>query len=221
MVVDICELPAPILPSGAPARSSATPRQPRRLLTGAAHHIVTRGNERRRLFFAPADYERFLCLMASAKERYAVKVLGVTLMPNHVHAILQQEADGAVSDYLHWVLGSFALSLRARTGTVGHGHVFQSRFWSDPLLEQLRFLTALRYVEANPVRAELVRHAGEWRWCSLALRQQRSRLLDPLPIELPARWDELVNRQQPESELREIRQPRQTQTPAALRAEGR
>jgi REP-associated tyrosine transposase len=84
-------------------------------------------------------------------------------MPNHYHAIMRPTRAGALSAYLHWVQGCYACELRASTQTKGHGHVFQQRFWSGPIFDERHFLTAMRYVEGNPVAAQLVTQADAWR----------------------------------------------------------
>jgi putative transposase len=185
------------------------PRRRRHIITGCAHHVINRGNDRRRLFSTRDDYETFLRLLWLGKQRSEVKVFGMCVMPNHFHGIVQPDCDGALSHYLHWVLGNYAAAFRSRTGTVGHGHVFQRRFWSDPIKDSLQFLTVLRYVEANPWRAHLVTRAEEWPWSSVTLREQCKlfSLLDPLPFELPDKWIDVVNQQQPTAELKTVRGP--------------
>jgi putative transposase len=170
--------------------------------------VINRGNERRCIFREDTDYERFLHLLASAKSRYPVRVYGVCLMPNHFHALIQPTCEGALSAYLQWVLGRYACDLRSLTGTTGLGHVFQRRFWSDPILDERHFLSVLRYIEANPVRARLVERAESWPWGSLALRDVTPQpVLDPLLIALPLEWTALVNRVQPPAELAALRNP--------------
>jgi REP-associated tyrosine transposase len=181
-------------------------RKPRRAVTGYPHHVVNRGNDRRRLFFTHADYDSFLHLMVVGKARYAVKIYGVALMPNHFHAVVVPEADTALSGYLQWVAGSYASHLRARTNTTGHGHVFQRRFWSDPILGHHHFLSVLRYIEANPREGQLVNRCEEWPWTSAALRTRLEHpLLDPLPIVLPRDWPILLDLPQPAKEVEAIR----------------
>jgi hypothetical protein len=68
---------------------------------------------------------------------------------------------------------------------------------------------ALRYVEANALRAKLAERAQEWRWGSLWVRlhgppEQRA-MLGPLPIALPEDWTTLVNELQPDPELNQVR----------------
>ena len=181
------------------------PRQSRNIVTGRAHHVTNRGNDRRCLFFEDSDYDEFLRLMRMGKQRYNVKVFGVTLMPNHFHGEIQPEEDGALSGYLHWVLGSKASDFRNRTNTVGHGHVFQGRFWSGPINDSSHFLRVLRYIEGNPRHAGLVGRAEDWPWSSIRLRENKDPLLDPLPLPLPDRWLDLVNQPQSNKELKKLR----------------
>jgi putative transposase len=172
------------------------PRRRRNVITGYPFHVTNRGVERRRIFLEEADYEQFLELIAAGRQRFRVSVFGLCLMPNHFHLVLRPDEDRALSAYLHWVQGSYSWKLRARTQTLGHGHVLQQRFWSGLIEDGFHMLNVLRYVEANPVAAQLVKHAQDWPWSSLALRQsQRIPALDPLPIALPLDWADRVNAQ--------------------------
>lgn len=175
---------------------------------GCPFHVVNRGVERRRIFRTPGEYREFLRLLNVAKQRYHVMVFGFCLMPNHFHAVLQPEIDGALSAYMQWVQARYACDLRMLSGTIGQGHVFQRRFWSDAIADAGHFFRVLRYVEANAHRSALVRRAEHWPWSSLALRRKSTRLLDPLPWPLPNDWTQLVNAEQPDGELASIRHPK-------------
>ena len=48
------------------------------------------------------------------------------------------------------------------------GHVWQGRFRSPVIQDDEHLLVALRYIEANPLRAALVSELGEYRWSSYA-----------------------------------------------------
>jgi putative transposase len=182
------------------------PRRARSVINGYPHHVVNRGNDRRRLFYTDADYLRLLRLMVVGKSRYPVKIYGLGIMPNHFHWMVAPEADGALAGYLRWVSGSYASDLRARTNTVGYGHVFQRRYWSDAILEYDHCLSVLRYIEGNPFRDGLVSRAEDWPWTSIAWRLRApDGLLDPLPFELPRDWLTIVNVPQPPKEIERIR----------------
>ncbi len=88
-----------------------------------------------------------------------------------------------------------------------NGHIWQGRFKAFPIQQDGHYLTVLRYVERNPVRAGLVARAEHWRWSSLYPAQgpQALRLLSPGPVERPNRWLALVNRTESERELDALR----------------
>ena len=77
------------------------------------------------------------------------------------------------------------------------------------------FLTVLRYVERNALRANLVKQAEDWTWGSL---NWRSRATAPLrlaacPVPLPEDWADLVNAPHTEQELAALRNSVNRQSP--------
>ncbi len=69
--------------------------------------------------------------------------------------------------------------------------------------------TVLRYVERNPLRANLVERAQDWRWSSLGRYTQGDdkarQLLAPWPIPRPKNWVSRVNRAEGKKELEAVR----------------
>jgi putative transposase len=195
------ELPAtravigPILCLLIPHKGGTTmPRKPRFRAAGIPYHVVNRGNDRKVIFRDHFDNTAFMELLAAGARRVPVRVFGYCAMRNHFHLLIQPETDNALSAYMEWVTGRYACTFRQQTETLGHGHVFQRRFWSAPVQGIERFILTLRYIEANPPRAQLVAGAEEWEWSSLTDRAGRQRgILAPLPLALPDRWVEHVN----------------------------
>ena len=85
-------------------------------------------------------------------------------------------------------------------------------------------LAVLRYAEANPWRAKLVEHAGEYRWSSFGAHGEgrADALLDPVePYEQLAvrpawrrrRWSAYVHQEPEEQELAAIRRSNETGLP--------
>lgn len=170
-----------------------------------AHHVVNRGNDRQKIFRKRCDYMTFLELVVAGVRRFPVMVYSLCLMPNHFHAMIQPDTDNALSAYMEWVTGQYACAFRQRTETVGHGHVFQRRFWSTPIRDDQAFITVMRYVEANPRRADLVEWAEDWEWNSLAHRAEGWLWLSAPPVVLPPAWESFVNTPMPSEVLSRIR----------------
>ncbi len=170
------------------------PRPLRITPPGVPFHVLNRGNEKRKLFRRPRDYDAFVRLLEESAGRFPVAYLAYCLMPNHWHFVMVGNTDRAISEALQWVTGCHACDLRRSEGTVGHGHVYQSRFHGFAIGSTYHLLNVMRYVEANAYRASLVERAEEWRWGSLWDRPRMStNVLAPLNCPLPEDWSEIVN----------------------------
>jgi hypothetical protein len=58
------------------------------------------------------------------------------------------------------------------------------------------YLTVLRYIEANPFRAKIVKDSRDWLYSSLAIRnglEKEGLVIDKGPAKLPVNWNRLVN----------------------------
>ena len=182
------------------------PRPLRFLPAGSVHHVVNRGNDKKTLFENTRDFEEFLRLIAFAKHRATIRITSYSLMRNHWHFVLWPEQDGQIQDFLHLLTTTHAIRRRRLTCTVGHGHIYQDRYHAAAIWSERYYLNAVRYVEANALRANLVKSAEKWRWSSLYERLGHDRgILDDGPMPLPADWLAIVNTNQPDDEVTEIR----------------
>ena len=116
-------------------------------------------------------------------------------MVNHWHLLLWPHEDGDVSRFLHWLTGTHASRYRRRTKTIREGAVYQSRFRAVGVVDSLHFLRVCRYIERNPLEAQLVERAEEWQWSSARQRGQVDVEfpMDEGPLPLPADWLAIVN----------------------------
>jgi putative transposase len=170
------------------------PRSRRHAPVGYALHVTNRATDGRQLFFEVTDYQRFIDLMIDAREHHHVRIHAYCVMPNHFHIIIVAIERGAVSACLQRLTVRHSCQVRKDTATQGRGHVYQGRFGSQTILSDVDFLRVQKYVEANPLKAKLVRRAEDWKWSSLWERETGGRaLLDPSPVALPAGWVEIVN----------------------------
>jgi putative transposase len=184
------------------------PRRPCAGTAGVVFHVLNRGVRRMTLFESPTDYYAFLALLARAQRRVPVSLLSYCLMPNHFHLVLLPEGDRDLSSFMFWLTMLHSLRWHALHGTRGTGPVYQGRFKALPVQTDSHFLRLCRYVERNPLRANLVTRAEAWPWSSLSQRLglRRPVRLSPWPVEIPHDWTVLVNADRGESETHEIRQ---------------
>jgi len=181
------------------------PRTKRACVGGICYHVITRGNRKAVVFHDEFDYAAFVGLMVAACERVPLRILAYCLMPNHVHLVLWPKLADEVSRWMHWVLTTHVRHYHLRYGT--DGRVWQGRFKAFPIQQDHHFLAVLRYVERNPLRANLVNRAESWTWSSLGSTSgdQGQGLLDLGPVPRYADWVDFVNQPLPDNELRSLR----------------
>jgi putative transposase len=179
------------------------PRVARQLQRGYCYHLLNRGNRRETLFLDRFDYSAFMKLLAGMRAGYDLRLLAYCLMPNHFHLVLRAEATGAVSEAMQWAQTSYVSRFRVRYGSTGH--IFQGRFKSFPVQDDQHLLTVMRYVERNPVRANLVDRAVDWRWSSTRWRGRPNDLLDESPVRLGDDWHDYVDSPQTATEVATLR----------------
>ena len=194
---------------------SVMPRRARSIVGGMVYHVLNRAVRRERLFKRDADYEAFERVLEEAHDREPIRILSYCLMPNHWHLVVWPRLghDDQVSEFMRWLTLTHAQRWHAHFKTTGTGPIYQGRFKAFPVQDDKHLWTVLRYVERNPLRANLVRRAEDWRWSSLwrwSCGDERGRLLlSPLPESAgrrPRDWIQLVNQPHTERELAQIRQ---------------
>jgi putative transposase len=158
------------------------------------YHVLNRANGRLRIFRKDRDFLAFEQILATGLATFSMRLCGYCLMGNHWHLLLWPQADGDLSRFMRWVTLTHTQRYHRAHATVGIGHLYQGRYKSFPVQSDPYYLKVLRYIEANPVRAGLVRHADQWGWSSFAVRQGRESAvtLSAGPVALPANWAALV-----------------------------
>ena len=191
------------------------PRRPRTATGGYVYHVLNRGVARATLFHKHGDYVAFERVLHQAKDTCPMRLLAYCLMPNHFHLILWPQQDGELSDFLHWLTLTHTMRWHAHYHSGGTGPLYQGRFKSFPIQDDEHLLTVCRYVERNPLRANLVPKAEAWPWSSLARRVEGRGLdlVDDGPVPLPANWLEHVNAVETAGDLAALRRAVQRGTP--------
>jgi len=103
--------------------------------------------------------------MAQWCDRYAVDIWAYCLMPNHIHLIaVPSDKEG-----LRLAVGEAhrRYTRRINFSKGWRGHLWQERFFSF-VMDERYLLACARYIENNPVRAELADRPEQWPWSSAA-----------------------------------------------------
>jgi putative transposase len=183
------------------------PRRLRFADGGYAYHVLNRGVGKMRLLGKERDFEAFEEVIAEAKARLPMRVLGWCVLSTHWHFVLWPRGDGDLSEFMRWLTVTHTQRWHAAHRTGGTGPLYQGRFKSFPIEEDDHLGTVLRYVERNALRANLVKQAETWRWSSLwhRVHGNEAGLVDDGPLALPRGWLKHVQSPQTEAELEALR----------------
>lgn len=184
------------------------PRVARIVIPDFPHHITQRGNNRQDVFFLDDDRLVYLNLLKEQAEKFGLQVQGWCLMTNHIHLIATPRDEDSLARAVgrtHFLYTQYINRMHRRSG-----HLWQNRFYSCPLGRR-HYLTALRYVECNPVRARLHRLAWKYKWSSAAAhigQGDPTGLIDTQQWANHSRglnWKELLQEIQPDEEISHLR----------------
>ena len=197
------------------------PRPLRPIDDGLIYHVINRGNNRQHVFHKPADFEAFLTTLVDLKARKPFELYGYCLLNNHFHLLLRP-----IGTTISRIMQSLLVSHTQRYHRHYHsgGHVWQGRFKSPVIQNDEHLLAVLRYIEANPLRAGLVKRAEDYPWSSYPVHGvgQTNELVDrlmtyeelsPLAKVRCRKWAEMVHRPIDEAVLNAIRRSNATGLP--------
>ena len=149
---------------------------------GALYHVLSRGNERRDIFFSDDDRRLFLDTLDDMAQRFEIEMFVYVLMGNHYHLLLRTRRAN-LSRAMQWLGVTYTNRFNARHSR--SGHLFQGRFKNMLVQNDAYLLQLSYYIHRNPLRAKIVERLADYRWSSYrayAYGQQAPEWLNTKPI---------------------------------------
>ncbi len=139
------------------------PRSMRVKSENGFYHVMVRGINKQKIFQEENDYKKFCFILKDNKMISDCKIFAFCLMPNHVHILIKIEND-PLDVIMKRVVGRYACWYNKKYERVGH--LFQDRFKSEIVDSEKYFVTVLRYIIQNPMKANLELEPGTYKWSS-------------------------------------------------------
>ena len=127
------------------------------------YHVMLRGINRQQIFLDAEDNQRFLEVLEKCQEISGFRVFAYCLMGNHVHLLLQV-IDESLEQVMKRIGTRYVMWYNKKYSRTGH--LFQDRYRSEAVTDDTYFLTVLRYILNNPVKAGMCGKAEDYRWSS-------------------------------------------------------
>jgi len=140
------------------------PRKRRCCPPGLPVHVVQRGNNRQVCFADDADLKAYAHWLREGAEKYGVSVHSWVFMTNHVHLLVTPSSADAISRCMQYVGRYYVRRFNYRYRR--SGTLFEGRFKSSIVQSREYLLVCQRYIELNPVRAEMVNDPADYNWSS-------------------------------------------------------
>ena len=139
------------------------PRPPRLHVPGGFYHVILRGNHREALFGCEADRDRLNEIVAEVLEQQHARLHAFCWMTNHLHALLQI-GDQPLGGVMQRIARRYSRYRHRQLRTTGH--LFERRYKAWLVDADSYFLTLLRYIHLNPLKAGMVSRADDYPWSS-------------------------------------------------------
>lgn len=151
------------------------PRVPRNRSKTGIYHIIMRGINRQSIFEDEEDCIKFIEVLQKYKKISEYKLYAYCLMGNHLHLLLM-EGKEPLEQIMRRICGSYVFWYNRKYGRVGY--LFQDRYKSEPVEDDTYFLTVLRYIYQNPIKAGLVMRIEDYIWNNYNEYFQKSKVSD-------------------------------------------
>ena len=139
-------------------------RLPRFCPAGLPQHIIQRGNNRSVCFADEQDFAAYANWLKEYADKYEVAIHAWVFMTNHVHLLATPITDQSLPLMMQSLGRRYVQYFNhtyKRTGTLWEG-----RYKSSPVQSEDYLLQCYRYIELNPVRANMVDDPAEYNWSS-------------------------------------------------------
>ncbi|MEZ9593140.1 transposase, partial [Shewanella sp. 10N.261.52.F9] len=139
-------------------------RKPRANPIGIPQHIIQRGNNRQACFTSEQDFIAYTAWLKDYAKKFQVEIHAWVFMTNHVHLLCTPRENNAISQMMQSLGRQYVRYFNytyKRSGTLWEGRYKSCLVQAEDYLLQL-----YRYIELNPVRANMVDDPCKYQWSS-------------------------------------------------------
>lgn len=139
------------------------PRTTREKSSTGIYHVMFRGVNHQIIFEDDEDCIKYLETLKTYQQKSGYTIYAYCLMSNHIHLLIKEKTEDLGltfkrigASYVHWYNWKYNR----------RGHLFQDRYKSEVVENDRYFLTVLRYIHQNPLKAGIVKDISDYRWSS-------------------------------------------------------
>ena len=135
------------------------PRLPRVYIKDSVYYVTCKGVPNMKIFKDREDFQMYFGLLKKYVEQHGVKLYAYSLMPRHLHLLMEVDEKTAISAVMHNLTSSYTKYYNSRYER--KGHLFRERFKAALVEKDPRILVGLTaYIHLNAQKLNLA-IAGE------------------------------------------------------------
>lgn len=159
------------------------------------YHIINRGVARNTIYHDDEDFRKFLEIIQDASDEYDFSIYSFCLMSNHYHLLLKTTSSN-LSTFMQKINSRYSVYYNNKYKRVEP--LWQGRFKSWYVFDELYLKALVKYIEYNPIKAGITKKIGEYKWAMSSFNVEFSMLNFELVGNI--NFDENIT----EAELKEI-----------------
>lgn len=128
------------------------------------YHAFNRSNAGRQIFNTDDDYQQFINLLKEYIEKFSLKTYHWVIMPNHYHLLFEIEEPDSIPKFMAGFNRAYTHYYHRLYSTFGF--LWQGRFKLQAVQKERYLLACGRYIERNPVKANIVLAASDYAYSS-------------------------------------------------------
>ncbi|EJO5346285.1 transposase [Clostridium botulinum] len=134
----------------------------------SSYHITARGNRKNDIFKDEEDFQVYIILIKNALEYFKgeFQLICYCLMDNHVHLLIEAK-DKHIKFFMSRINSIYAKYFNNKYNYCGH--LYEKRYFSELIETDHQLLDVSRYIHLNPVKANMVDKAQDYKWSSYSM----------------------------------------------------
>ena len=139
------------------------PRANRYFLPGYVWHLTHRCHKQEYLLKFARDRRNWVKWLYKARKRYGLCVLNYMVTSNHIHLLVKDTGQDVIPRSMQLIASRTAQDYNQRKKR--KGAFWEDRYHATAVQAETHLLRCLTYIDLNMVRAGVVSHPQEWKYC--------------------------------------------------------
>jgi putative transposase len=140
-------------------------RKKREYIEGAAYHVTSRTNDKKRVFECNVGQKTMLLVLRDAKDKFGFKLSNFCIMPTHIHLLITPASGDPqgtdLSRIIQWIKTHSAKRWNGIHGS--KDHLWGERFFARAVKDLQDYFSIMNYIDQNPVKAGLALYPADWK----------------------------------------------------------